>query len=130
MTDFDTIWRTLVEKVQQFMAILETMGYECYKESDEIILKRAGLVQEHVPVSLVESHCNQSNDDNQRRKAQLRAILKKYRDMSADKEELHQLMRDKFGVSLVFLGSSHFIPQLLRKLLFSVGWASTIIRIV
>ena len=65
----------------------------------------AGLVQEHVPISLVVSHCNQSNDDNQQRKAQLRAILKKYRDMSADKEELHQLMRDKFGVSLVFLGS-------------------------
>ncbi len=91
--------------VQQFMAILETIGYECYKESDEIILKRAGLVQEHVPISLVESHCNQSNNDNQQRKAQLRAILKKYRDMSADKEELQQLMRDKFGVSLVFLGS-------------------------
>ena len=91
--------------VQQFMAILETMGYECYKESDEIILKRAGLVQERVPISQVESHCNQTNDDNQRRKIQLRALLKKYRDMSADKEELQQLMRDKFGVSLVFLGS-------------------------
>ena len=91
--------------VQQFMAILETMGYECYKESDEIILKRSGLVQERVPVSLVESHCNQTNDDNQRRKIQLRALLKKYRDMSADKEELQQFMRDKFGVSMVFLGS-------------------------
>lgn len=91
--------------VQQFMAILETMGYECYKESDVIILKRAGLVQERVPISQVESHCNQTNDDNQRRKIQLRALLKKYRDMSADKEELQQLMRDKFGVSLVFLGS-------------------------
>ena len=91
--------------VQQFMAILETMGYDCYRQDESIILKRAGLVQDSVPLSLVESLCQQLSDSDQRRKAQLRAILKKYRDMSADKQELQQLMRDKFGVSLVFLGS-------------------------
>ena len=91
--------------VQQFMAILETMGYDCYRQDGDIILKRSGLVQDSVPLSMVESHCQQSSDSDQRRKAQLRAILKKYRDMSSDKQELQQLMRDKFGVSLVFLGS-------------------------
>ena len=91
--------------VQQFMAILETMGYDCYRQDESIILKRAGLVQDSVPLSLVESLCQQLSDSDQRRKAQLRAILKKYRDMYADKQELQQLMRDKFGVSLVFLGS-------------------------
>ena len=37
--------------------------------------------------------------------AQLKAILKKYRDMSANRQELQDTMKAKFGVSLVFLGS-------------------------
>ena len=90
--------------VQQFMAVLETMGYECFTEDDEIVLKRNGEVQEKVKAQLVESKISQERQDK-KRMAQLKAILKKYRDMSANRQELQDVMKDKFGVSLVFLGS-------------------------
>ena len=90
--------------VPQFMAILETMGYECYTEDAEIVLKRNGEVQEKVKVQLVESKISQEKQDK-KRMAQLKAILKKYRDMSANRQELQDVMKAKFGVSLVFLGS-------------------------
>ncbi|MBO4821543.1 MAG: relaxase/mobilization nuclease domain-containing protein [Prevotella sp.] len=90
--------------VPQFTAILETMGYECYTEDNEIVLKRNGEVQEKVKMQLVESKISQERQDK-KRMAQLKAILKKYRDMSANRQELQDVMKDKFGVSLVFLGS-------------------------
>ena len=90
--------------VPQFTAILESMGYECYTEDDEIILKRNGEVQEKVKVQLVESKISNEKQDK-KRMAQLKAILKKYRDMSANRQELQDNMKAKFGVSLVFLGS-------------------------
>ena len=90
--------------VPQFTAILETMGYECYTEDDEIVLKRNGELQEKVKVQLVESKISKEKQDK-KRMAQLKAILKKYRDMSANRQELQDVMNTKFGVSLVFLGS-------------------------
>ena len=90
--------------VPQFTAIIETMGYECYTENDEIVLKRNGEVQEKVKMQLVESKISNGKQDK-KRMAQLKAILKKYRDMSANRKELQDVMKAKFGVSLVFLGS-------------------------
>lgn len=90
--------------IPQFMAILETMGYECYTEDEEIVLKRNEEVQEKVKNQLVESKISQERQDK-KRMAQLKAILKKYRDMSANRQELQDVMKTKFGVSLVFLGS-------------------------
>ena len=90
--------------IPQFTAILETMGYECYTEDDEIVLKRNGEVQEKVKIQLVESKISQEKQDK-KRMAQLKAILKKYRDMSANRQELQDVMKTKFGVSLVLLGS-------------------------
>ena len=90
--------------VPQFMAILETMGYECYTEDEDVVLKRNGEIQEKVKIQLVESKLTQQKADK-KRIVQLRAILKKYRDISANRQELQTTMKDKFGVSLVFLGS-------------------------
>lgn len=90
--------------IPQFTAILETMGYECYTEDNEIVLKRNGEVQEKVKIQLVESKISQEKLDK-KRMAQLKAILKKYRDMSGNRQELQDVMKAKFGVSLVFLGS-------------------------
>lgn len=39
------------------MAILETLGYECHTEEDEIVVKRNGVVQEKLKAALVESKC-------------------------------------------------------------------------
>ena len=91
--------------VPQYMAILESLGYECYKENGDIVIKRAGMIQEKVSQAFVESKCRKDYFQDQRRKYQLKAVIKKYRDMSSNKEELQLLMRDKFGVSLVLIGS-------------------------
>ena len=93
--------------VPQFMAIIEALGYECYKEDGNIVIKRAGMIQEKIGEAFIESKCRKDYFQDQRRRYQLRAVIKKYRDMCSDKEELQQMMRDKFGVSLVYRRSSY-----------------------
>ena len=51
-------------------------------------------------------HALKDNRPDNRRRQQLRAILQKYRNLSANKEELAAQMKKKFGISLVFVGKS------------------------
>lgn len=90
--------------VNQFKAILESSGYECYEKDDRLCIKRDGHVIDTLPMATVHSHLKSFEPDEKRRR-QLRAILKKYRDMTADKDELRALMKEKFGIDLVFHGS-------------------------
>ena len=90
--------------LNQFRAILESSGYECYEKDDNLCIKRDGHVIDTLPLATIQQHLQTFEPDERRRK-QLRAILLKYRDMTADKEELRQLMKQKFGVDLVFHGS-------------------------
>lgn len=90
--------------VNQFKAILESSGYECYEKDDRLCIKRDGHVIDTLPMATVQSHLKSFEPDEKRRR-QLRAILKKYRDMTADKDELRALMKEKFGIDLVFHGS-------------------------
>ena len=52
-------------------------------------------------------HTLKENKPDDKRRRQLRAILKKYRDLSANKEELTAAMKKKFGISLVFVGKAN-----------------------
>ena len=90
--------------VQQFMAILQSLGYETYKEDDEIFLKRNGVVQEKVKIQQVEQLCAQGQKD-MKQVYRLRALLRKFRNISSDRQELQETLRNKIGVSLVFFGS-------------------------
>ena len=90
--------------VNQFKAILESSGYECYDKDDNLCIKRDGHVMETLPMTTIQQHCQTFEPDEKRRK-QLRAILLKYRDMTANKEELRSMMKKKFGMDLVFHGS-------------------------
>ena len=90
--------------LNQFRAILESSGYECYEKDGNLCIKRDGHVIDTLPLTTIQQHLQTFEPDERRRK-QLRAILLKYRDMTADKEELRQLMKQKFGVDLVFHGS-------------------------
>ena len=90
--------------VNQFKAILESSGYECYEKDDSLCIKRDGHVIDTLPMATVQSHL-QSFEPDEKRRRQLRAILKKYRDMTADNDELRALMKEKFGIDLVFHGS-------------------------
>lgn len=51
-------------------------------------------------------HALKDNRPDNRRCQQIRAILQKYRNLSANKEELAAHMKKKFGISLVFVGKT------------------------
>lgn len=91
--------------IPHFRAILETMGYECFPGNDELILKRSGVIQDRVKNEVIEARCKKDNIQDKKRTAQIRAILRKYRDMSSDKTELRDTMKSKFGIDLLFMGS-------------------------
>ena len=90
--------------VKQFQAVLESMGYQCYERDSQLCIKRDGCVIERLNLSDISSKCQNTAIDEKRQR-QLRAILLKYRDMSADKEELKAIMKQKFGIDLIFHGS-------------------------
>ena len=91
--------------IPHFRAILETMGYECFSGKNELILKRGGVIQDRVKNEVIESHCMEEKIHDKKTIAQIRAILRKYRDMSSDKTELRDTMKSKFGIDLLFMGS-------------------------
>lgn len=92
----------------QFCAIMESLGYDC-KDDDEkpvVHLYRGGGELGTIPVQLIMQHALKDNRPENRRRQQLRAILQKYRNLSANKEELAAHMKKKFGISLVFVGKA------------------------
>ena len=92
----------------QFCAIMESLGYEC-KDDDEkpmVHLYRGGQEQGTIQVQLIMQHALKENKPDDKRRRQLRAILQKYRNLSANKEEFATHMKRKFGISLVFVGKA------------------------
>ena len=57
-----------------------------------------------IRITEIEKRCKQYGEEQTQRQRQLRAILKKYRDMSSSKEELQEKLKKQFGVELKFLG--------------------------
>lgn len=91
--------------LSQFKAILESEGYECFEKDDRLCVKRGGRVLGTIPIESLTTQYNLPDEAEQKRKNQLRAILRKYRQMAASKEELKQIMKKRFGVDLIFFGS-------------------------
>ena len=92
----------------QFCAIMESLGYDC-KDDDEkpvVHLYRGGEELGTIPVQLIMQHALKDNRPDNRRRQQIRVILQKYRNLSANKEELAAHMKKKFGISLVFVGKA------------------------
>ena len=92
----------------QFCAIMESLGYEC-KDDDEkpmVHLYRGGQEQGTIQVQLIMQHALKENKPDDKRRRQPRAILQKYRNLSANKEEFATHMKRKFGISLVFVGKA------------------------
>ena len=92
----------------QFCAIMESLGYECKDDEEKPIvhLYRNGEELGTIQVQLIMQHALKDNKPDDKRRRQLRAILQKYRNLSANKEELATHMKRKFGVSLVFVGKA------------------------
>ena len=92
----------------QFCAIMESLGYDC-KDDDEkpvVHLYRGGGELGTIQLELIMQHALKENKPDNRRRQQLRAILQKYRNLSANKEDLAAHMKKKFGISLVLVGKA------------------------
>lgn len=89
----------------QFCAILESQGYECKDDDNKPVVHiyKGGEELGTIQVQLIMQHAFKQNSPEQQRRRQLRAILQKYRNLSANKVELAAAMKKKFGISLVFL---------------------------
>ena len=79
------------------------MGYEVYQKDENVFVKHGGKVQKEIPFSEIES-LFKSGYRERTRCRQLRSILKKYRDVSSNKEELQKELKTKFGIDIVFFG--------------------------
>ncbi|AGB29666.1 relaxase/mobilization nuclease [Prevotella dentalis DSM 3688] len=90
----------------QFKAILEASGYECFERGGHLEIARGGRVRTKIGIEdLTARFAIIDEKETYRRRRQLGAILRKYRNMVADRSELADIMQKKFGVSLVFFGS-------------------------
>ncbi|WP_262280929.1 relaxase/mobilization nuclease domain-containing protein [Hallella absiana] len=92
----------------QFCAIMESLGYECKDDEEKpmVHLYRNGEELGTIQVQLIMQYALKENKPDDKRRRQLRAILQKYRNLSANKEELAAHMKRKFGISLVFVGKA------------------------
>ena len=92
----------------QFYAILESMGYDCKEDEQDFSVSfyKNSTCQGKLSLREILRHAIKENRHDNRRRQQLRAILQKYRNLSANKEELAAHMKRKFGISLVFVGKA------------------------
>lgn len=92
----------------QYYAIMESMGYDCRENEEDFSVSFYKNSCFHGKLSLQEilRHAVRDNRPDNRRRQQLRAILQKYRNLSANKEELAAHMKKKFGISFVFVGKA------------------------
>lgn len=89
---------------QQYMAIFETLGYECYEEDGRLNLKRGGVVLRKIDIPKIDSNGRKPGNYEYRKKM-IRAWMLKCRDFSSNKEELAEIMNRKFKVGIKFVGS-------------------------
>ena len=101
--DIDAAKQYTFSSFAQFKAIMVSMGYEVYQKDENVFVKHGGKVQKEIPFSEIES-LFKSGYRERTRCRQLRSILKKYRDVSSNKEELQKELKTKFGIDIVFFG--------------------------
>ena len=92
----------------QYYAIMESMGYDCRENEEDFSVSfyKNSCCQGKLSLQEILRHAVRDNRPENRRRQQLRAILQKYRNLSANKEELAAHMKKKFGISLVFVGKA------------------------
>ena len=101
--DIDAAKQYTFSSFAQFKAIMVSMGYEVYQKDKNVFVKHGGKVQKEIPFSEIES-LFKSGYRERTRYRQLRSLLKKYRDVSSNKDELQKELKTKFGIDIVFFG--------------------------
>lgn len=93
----------------QFKMLVESLGWKVQEHNQYLELIKGGYVQHKLLNEDLESKISKFQVDNNR-KQQLSALLYKYK-VGLDHNELKKLMRQKFGVELVFhTGEGHTKP--------------------
>jgi len=91
------------ENINQFKAILESQGYECFEKDDFFNVKKGGIVLLKKEVNTINKEYKISEEQKSRQR-QLRAIFLKYKDFATNMKEYKELMKSKFGLDLLFFG--------------------------
>ena len=101
--DFEAAKQYTFNSFAQFKAIMTSMGYETYQKDDTVYIKQGGSVKMKVSSADFNTLYKYGVTDRKRAR-QIRGILKKYRDICANKEELKTELKKKFGIDIVFFG--------------------------
>ena len=84
---------------------MEASGYECFERDGNLEIARGGRVRTKITKDdLIAGFSTIDEKESYKRRRQLGAIIKKYRNMVSSRGELSNIMQKKFGVSLVFFG--------------------------
>ena len=95
----------------QFKSVMTSMGYETYQKDGIVFIKHGGKVQQKLPLSEIEALYRNGYRDRARCR-QLRNILKKYRDVSTNKEELQKEQQKKSRLVLMIPHLAAFTRQI------------------
>lgn len=114
----------------QYKALMTSMGYEVYEKNDMVYVKRDGAVQTKIGYADICGRFHKVQLDKTRRR-QLWAMLKKYRDVSADRQELQKEVKRKLGIDLVFFGRKdnpygYMIVDHANKAVYNGAWVLSI----
>lgn len=114
----------------QYKALMSSMGYEVYEKNDVVYIKRDGAVQVKINFAEISDRFQRVSVDDKRRR-QLWAMLRKYRDVSSDRRELQDAVKRKLGIDLVFFGRSdnpygYMIVDHANKTVYNGAWVLSI----
>lgn len=101
--DIEAVKQYSFSSFTQFKAVIGTMGYEVFQKDGNVFVKQGDKIQKKIPLAEIEALFKKGYQDKARN-CQLRAYLKKYRDVCANKEELQKEIKKNFGVDVVFFG--------------------------
>lgn len=93
--------------VNQFKAICEAAGYECYTENETLYLKKEGMVQMNISLDAVNSKIVKYGEEDDKRRRQIYGIMKKYWNLSSNINELERILREQHRIALKFMGKSN-----------------------
>ena len=114
----------------QYKALMSSMGYEVYEKNDVVYIKRDGAVQVKINFAEISDRFQRVSVDDKRRR-QLWAMLRKYRDVNSDRRELQDAVKRKLGIDLVFFGRSdnpygYMIVDHANKTVYNGAWVLSI----
>lgn len=103
--DFNLALSYMFDNINQFQAIMESKGYECFQKEGNLCIKKGGVILKEVPALDIISHSEV--DIKLSREKQLKAIFSKYKNFATNEKELQQFFNKKFGIDILFFGKEN-----------------------